>query len=157
MRNDCPAKVRCYPLAAGDYPMKTTTMLVAGLALVLAATAAQADYASYEWKTYSQVAFPGDGMLSCTGLKNMITGIEADLAQMEKIRIIIEQKLDSAAELQSNSGNTPEGTGRHYGDKNRQLHQMRSDINASRQVAKDRIAYLNTLVPNCRAATVPAK
>ena len=62
--------------------MKTTSQIFAAsaaMALVLFATAGRADSdASIEWKTYSQVASPGDGILSCTGLKNTITQIETE-------------------------------------------------------------------------------
>jgi hypothetical protein len=140
--------------------MKTTSQIFAAsaaMALVLFATAGRADSdASIEWKTYSQVASPGDGILSCTGLKNTITQIETDLAQMEHVRNVIEHKLDSASQMQGNSSNNSFGSA-HGAQKVRELIQIRNDVNASRQTAKDRIVYLNTLLPNCRDATPPSK
>ena len=131
---------------------KSIALAAASAAFVFATVAGRAGD-DLEWKTYNLVAFPGDGMLSCTGLSTTISSVQADIAQMERVRQHIEHTLESGSDVANHGSRSVGGSHLRNGDNPRQLGETRSAIIASRHVAESRIEYLKTLQPQCKAAT----
>lgn len=134
--------------------IRRTNIVVFCAALALTASAGRAhDDGEIVWKTYSMVAYPGDGSLSCSGLAQEIGRIEADIAVMDKANARVQAIIHNSYDLHhyrkatSNGPATLNGTG---GDPD--FSKARDEIVKSRHFAVDRIAYLKQLQPQCKGA-----
>lgn len=126
--------------------------------MALASAGRAADDGDIVWKTYTLVAYPGDGRLTCAGLNDEIARVNGDIAEMDKARERVEQNIQTAFDLDRYSsrnghGNLAYGTN---GSGKSVYAKSRDDIVKSIRVAANRVAYLTTLVPQCKERPAPA-